>query len=230
MSDKKNDVNTENNAVDRVLDLFIEEAAIIASERIGAAYPEPEGVEISPELDQRMEQVLNKIGRRYTMRKIATFTRKAAVVLLVMIAVSALMVFSVEAWRVEFLNLFVTETPVNSFITFEKGTSYHDENISIGYIPEGYEITINNSSAGNVYLLFQNGESYFDLSRGLISSNISIDTEDASVKRIDINGYEGYYSIKGQDSIMVWGYSSYSYMLAGDIGEPLLLEIAKSIK
>ena len=223
------DKEGETSAVDRVLDLFLEEAAVIAAAEIGDSYPEAEPVAFSAAFEQRMERVFKEAGHRARMRKIGKFSRRAAVVLLAVIVTFTLMVFGVKAWRTRLLNLFVTETPTAVIINFEENAAAIETGVIFGFIPEGFVLTESKNDPDVQRYAYQAGDESFVLSRVMADRGFVVDKEDAVLKRITINGYEAFMSVTNDYYILVWSDFTFAYRLTGNMEEAVFIQIAENI-
>jgi len=223
----------EYDAVDKMLDALIEDAAILAAEELANELPEPEPVEFSKEHIRKMKAIFQKPQRKLKMAKIARYSRRAAVVLLVMILVSGATIFSVEAWRVQFLNFVISVTQTNTDIVLtgeNRGTSYRDDLIELNYIPSDFELTGDRKHAERIWLEFESSENYFGLAVRSGGGALSIDTENAFMQKMTINGCEAYLSVNENVTILVWHDTVYSYTLDGNIEENEIIRIAKNVQ
>ncbi|MEN6315450.1 MAG: DUF4367 domain-containing protein, partial [Clostridiaceae bacterium] len=159
---------------------------------------------------------------------------RAAVFLFAVIIMSGIAVFSVEAWRVKVMN-FVIEisqaySEINCGENSSKGDSYTSDEITLGYIPEGFKLEKRDVKNNMVSLIFKGEEYYFVFSMNDITGSLVIDTENASLKKIIINGQEALYSSNKNVNILVWHDDEFSYRLSGTLEEKEMVRIAESIK
>ena len=220
----------ENDPIIKVLDIFLEDAVAIAAEKMDCEEPESMPFELSKEHEIKMQKIFRRGRRHVAMRKVSIYARRAAVVLAAMIVVSGIMVFSVDAWRVRFLNMFVSETSIDSDIWYENGTIYKSVEIEIGFIPEDFVIVENTSTGQSIRLKFQNEDSFCSLIRYATNTVSSVDTENAETKKITINGNIVYVSVGDEITILSWSDNKYSYALSGNIDEMYLIRVAESIR
>jgi len=78
--------------------------------------------------------------------------------------------------------------------------------------------------------MFKGEDRYFAFSMNDINGSMGIDTENASVKKIMINGQEAIYSSNDNVNILVWHDENFSYKLSGKIEEKEIVRIAEKIK
>jgi YHS domain-containing protein len=144
------------------------------------------------------------------------------------------MALSVEAWRIKVLNTVIEMRQTHSGINISeygtKGDSYSSNEITLGYIPIGFKLEKRDVTSGMVSLVFKGGKDYFIFFMNKINNSMIIDTEDASVKRIQINGKDAFFSSNKNANILVWNDEEYTYSLSGSIEENKMIKIAESIK
>ncbi len=223
-----------NKAMDKILDEIIDEAASIAAENMGRNIPEPDSVEFSREHEAAMRKIFRKERKKSFFKKVSKYSKRAAVVFLAVIIMSGIAVYSVEAWRIRVLNFVIEMRQTHSEISFEendiKGDSYSSDEITLTYIPDGFTLEKRDIKENMLSLVFKGEEYYFIFSMSDTTSTIGIDTENASVKKIKINGQDAFYSSNSNISFLVWHDESCSYTLSGTLGEREMVKVAESIK
>ncbi len=219
---------------DRIFDDIVNEAASIATENIGRNMVEPEAVEFSKEHEAEMQRIFRKERKKWVHRKAAEYLKRVAIFLLIVMIVSGVAVFSVEAWRIKTLNFILEMSQTHSEIHFEegnaKGDSYTSDGITLAYIPKGYKLEKKDIKNDMGSLVFKGKEHYFVFSVSDITNSIGIDTENASFKKTTINGQEALFSSNNNVNILVWHDEIFSYTLSGTVEENEILKIAKNIK
>ena len=141
-------------------------------------------------------------------------------------------IYSVEAWRVKFLNFVFDSTAPDTEIKFTdtKQNSFYNDVVELRYIPAGFELEESEVSKRHVFLKFVYNDQSFLLKRNNIASNSAVNTEEGTVENITINNYEGIYIEKEDDNILIWHDGVYTYRLAGNIEKEELIKIAENIK
>ena len=217
------DNNIDNKIMDKILDDIIDEAASIAAEDLGKNMPEPETVVFSKEHEEAMRKLFRKERNKLFFKKVSKYSKRAAVFLLAVIVISGITVFSVEAWRVRVMNFFIEMSETHSDIKFgensAKSDSYTSDEITLGYIPKGFRLEKRDAKGSMVSLAFKGEEDYFVFSMIDITGSIGIDTENASVKKTEINGQEALFSSNKNINILVWHSENFSYRLSGTVEE-----------
>ena len=225
--------NNINDTIDKALDALIDEAAVIVNEKEGKKTPVPDtDIEFSQEHKEKMQKLFRKERQKRTLRIAVVNARRAACVLLVMAVVMSAAVFSVEAWRIKFLNFIFDADAPDTEINFsnEKKGEIYDGMVELGYIPEGFVLEESAVSDIRVSIYYVYNNKYFQVVVNKIDSNTSIDTEDANVEMIKINRNEGIYSYKENVNILVWHDSILVYRITSNIEKSEIFKIAENVK
>ena len=220
--------------MDAMLDALIDIAVKNSVEKMGAELPEPKNIEFSKEHEARMHKLFRRERNKLRMKKAYKYTKRIAVILLAIIVASGITIFSVEALRVRFLNFVIEMTSVDADINFNEnhpnGDSYSSDEITLGYIPDGFAFESSETDGDRIRLEFKQGEKFFGIYLRPIDSSFSIDVEGSDARKTSVNGNTAFFSTSENTSILVWHDGVYSYLLSGNIDDDTLLEIAKNIK
>ncbi len=224
-------MKTETKLIDKALDTLIEEAATDIYRNEGNDLP-VEKVEFSPEHKKKMEKLFRRERRKYNLRRALRTAGRVACIILVAAVVMSAAIYSVEAWRVKFLNFVFDSTAPDTEIKFTdtKQNSFYNDVVELRYIPAGFELEESEVSKRHVFLKFVYNDQSFLLKRNNIASNSAVNTEEGTVENITINNYEGIYIEKEDDNILIWHDGVYTYRLAGNIEKEELIKIAENIK
>ena len=224
----------ENKNFDKLIDQLIHDASNIAAENLGKDMPEPEKAEFSKEHEEEMKKMFKRERNNLLRKKLSRHSRCAAIFLLILIAASSIMIFSVEAWRIKVMNFIIEIKQTHSEISFSDdntgGGAYKSDEITLDYIPYGFELEKSDMTDNSVNLIFKGEDNYFIFSMDPIDIQMGIDTENASVKKIVINGDEALYSSNNNINILVWHDEELSYKLSGTIKEDEMIKIAEKTK
>lgn len=228
-------MNKKTDAYDKALETFIKEAAIKADEHMGAEIPEPDEEIVFSEEHQRK---MKKMFRRERYKRNAKFASKWAARCACLTAVA---VFAagmngygiVGAWKAQFINFVYNRDAVNSQYSFEDGEMPEESEFSkfvLEYVPEGFEKTEYIQDDYHLFVNYENQGKYFCYGVEKTGGTGGIDTEDAVVEEIEINGCKGISSVKEKYQILLWTDTTYIYDVYGNIGKEELMKIGKSIK
>ena len=225
---------SEDNLYNKVLDDLISYAGPIAIKEMADNMEEPEDVEFSKEHQKKMEHFFRKERNKLRFKKLSSYSKRVAACIFALIIVASVSVLSVEAWRIKFLNLIIdinqTYTDINLKENAAIGGAYHSDIVSLDYIPEGFKLEKSDMKENHTYLKFKKNEQYFNFTMDNADGSISVDTENANVKRIMINNQEAIYSSNENINILVWHDAKYFCELSGNISEKEIIKIAGSIK
>ena len=221
-----------NDIFDKMLDEYLDEAAKNAA---GASYGEEndEDVEFSQMHEAKMERFFAAQRKKQSAKKYRRILKAAACVLLAVAVGSGVTIFSVDALRTRFLNFVFVPSKPNTDYNFGDYAQnrYSDSDITLNYIPEGFKLADKVKSSESIDLLFKNDEkSYFYFNVNDITVQSSIDTENATVENITVNGYDGVYISNDNINALVWHDNRYSYDIIGNISKENIIKIAKNLK
>ncbi len=227
-------MNKKQKAFDDAFEIILTEAAELAAEELGEECKECEYTDKhkpSPELDAKIKKLFRRERRKAVLKKAAVIAKRAACVLVVLIAAFAIAIGSVEAWRVKFLNyVFDPEKPNMEIVFGDKGTYYSDDDIIIKYLPLGFELTEKLPSRKSVTFTFELQDSYISVTRFDKDIRRNVDTEGATVEDIVINDYDGIYIEKEGFKLVTWSDGDYMFSITANVSKKELIRVAESIR
>ncbi|MCH5209334.1 MAG: DUF4367 domain-containing protein [Oscillospiraceae bacterium] len=224
-------MNRNDSSFDEVFDMLLTEAAIQADKNIGTKLQEPENIIFSEEHEQKMRKLFRDEQRKLFKKKFVRYLMRCACILLIVVVVVSVSVFSVNAWRAKFLNFIMKSEEPNTNYHFDDGEAgfYSDDDINIGYIPNGFIQLDNMQLNENIFLLFKNQEQYFILTIQNADTISNVDTEGAFVEELTLSDKDVIFINKDSVKTLIWGDEQHSYMLYGNIEKNELIKIAKSV-
>lgn len=218
------------------------EYAAAVSDETDALLEEYSNLEVPESLDSRvsglMEQSELNARKKQRHRRISKFVKRAAIIVVSLGLLTAGVTMSVEAFRVRLFNIIIEVREKFSLIRFAT-TSPVDLTDDLpadwsGYyptvLPDGYKFSSASQHSRIQNIIFVNSdfdEIYF--SQGSISSDLQLDTENAEVSEIKINGMEGLIVVKEELCAIVWHDNINTFYLDGYVDKSLLTEVAESI-
>ncbi|MBQ8526014.1 MAG: DUF4367 domain-containing protein [Clostridia bacterium] len=226
------------NNIDKILDNAFEEmlsaAAFEACREEAAKIPVPaDKVDFSPEHKQKMSKLFAQYKRREMLKKLAKASKYAACILLAFVTVSAVTVFSVDAWRTRVLNyIYDPSAPGTEFHFDDKGGKYFSEDgLILNYVPSGFHLEKDFSDNVNIRLHFEDdANNYFTIVTHGLDSNIGLDTEDSVVEEIIINGNKAIRVTNDRDNLIMWYDDNFAYVTNGNISHKELEKIVKNVE
>ena len=192
---------------DATLKLLMDEYAEADGERLWREFQEAEEKgevrDVPEELDKKCQKIIKdsfaKKRWRESVRQGLCKTGKVAIIVLAMLTLSSTLVLSVDAIRYPVINFFLQNSDRYTAITMNEenaevseATESIHENIA-HIIPEGYELTREEiTNLGYAYLRYANAAGdKISIDIGSNLGQVYVDTEDAKVTDIDINGLAG---------------------------------------
>lgn len=163
---------------------------------------------------------------------------RVSMVLAVLMIVSLTSVITVEAVRVRFLN-FMIEVE-KEFTSLSLQPSAPTDALPKGnwsdcymptYIPEGYKLIHEENMKMMKQLTYQNAEGkVINYSQFDSSTSVGLDTENAAVENIEVNGFEGLLIIKGEYVSVAWSDRESIFTLLTSLDRAEALRVAQSVK
>lgn len=230
-------MSDKNDVFNKAIDMMFNEAAEIAveyeDEKNTPPFPE---IEFSKEHEEKMKKMFRQEKRRLAFKKISKYSKGVAAGVIAMTVVSGVAVFSVEAWRTKVMNFVFNDKTTHTEISFVENS----ETVIVGdvyfkYIPKGFEVIEESVSEISRDIIFHDGTTKISYYKVPLYVSKSIDTENAVVKDIRINGMEGIVSKKSNKIILVWHDEEYVYTMTssgknGPISEEEIVKIAQNIE
>lgn len=223
------------NTFDKVFDALLSEAANDYVNDMGNQLDgdQLQNIEFSAEHNRRINKLFVKRRRSQKIIKFSKLATGAACVLLVLLVASTAAIFSVEAWRNTVISYIFDPDAPGTFFGFgdnDGGQYYCEKGMFLKYITKGFELK-EDSSGRYIDLLFVDNENnYFSVGTKGLDGVWSVDTEDAEVNEIVINGQKAITLTSYKCNAILWNDSRYSYSIYGNIAQDELLKIVKNIE
>jgi hypothetical protein len=180
--------------------------------------------------EEKKEKKINLI------KNIKKQSKRAAIILLIIIAGISTLIFTVEAIRVRVFNYFIERNERYTEIRLEEENNIKTPELDWEnyyqptYMPEGYYFE-NGEDGGLIKILnYSDGKNQIIITQTNNSAGIQIDTEDATTENIKISGNEGFLTIKEDRSMIFWHNEEKSFTITGNIKKEEIIKIAESIE
>lgn len=185
-----------------------------------------------------------KKHKRTSPGKILWFYRAAAVaaVLLLALNISIVTVPAMRGWVWDFITQINPESTIikssesDDEVEVERNEGVNrrifDKEYGITYLPEGFSIAseTKNPMGINIDYSDENGNMIFFAQR-IEQNAMYVDTENAEVSEIKINGYTAMLSAKADNVIVYWQMEDYFISVEGiGVDEQEIVKVARSIK
>ncbi len=190
--------------------------------------------EFSPEFEKKMKELINRRNKPY-YKIINTAGKRIACIAMIVLIASSVTIMNVEALRNAFSDFFV-----NTYKKFSTVRPVEDDSAPTT-LEEIYEITYNindfeiidneeDEYRRDIFYLKDDTVIYFSQETKK-KYNHDVNTEEAEILTIDINGHEAIYFIDNNNYYhIIWDNGDYIISLSSNISENVLIEIAKSVK
>jgi len=224
-------MNDSKKIMEKALDMLLDEAATQAEEQLLDELEEPtEEIVLSERHKKQMQKLFREERKQHLRKAWVQHSKKIACFIGILFVVSAISISSVDAWRKTFMNFFYDPDKPNMEIAFnENEWHYSNKNFSINYVPLGFEKTEEASTSATEYVRFSKDDDYFSVKINFLNGHTSIDTENATLENLTVNGYEAIISIKPEIKILLWHTDEYVFRVSGTLEKEKLLRIAESI-
>ena len=189
--------------------------------------------EIVPEAEytKNHEKWKRKLFNKMRDNRYHRFTTKTVKVLMIAAVLSALLLtaFVIPSSREYIIDNFDIFSRYQ--ITEPNDNSVNGE-ITVGYIPEGFELINKHTSTKNVILDYVNVDgTIINIMKSTSSIKIEFDTEFGSTDTIVLNGKTYTYFLDFDNcGFLVWNDNDYVYQISGLISKDELLKIAETVK
>lgn len=200
----------------------------------------------SLEFEKRMAQLIKRQSRPLRRKRAMGALGRAAVVLLTVCAVAFGSIMSVEALRLQVLNMAIQwgekaasfrysrqgEFAAPQVDQLAKGIPY-----APAYVPEGFAVKQVQRAEGVVMdtIIYENSEGvklYFCIAQMGDAFSMSVDNEHSTYQHIKINGYDAHlFTATSPDerSYLLWDDGTYHFNLTSSIQVAELIRMAESV-
>lgn len=224
------------NNYDSLLKAALKEIKLSEAERI------PETSEInhtfSPKFEDRMKRFFDKVNENGRYRGDFSALRRAAVVILCVLAASLTITMSNPKTRAEFLNAVVGFYEDHIKFSFSQGEAQVDdftdiENINITYLPEGFTLKDTTGEYEAKEYTYSDGKNVFSVNISLNDAlSILTDKDNSKLEVTEINGRKAYILRSDDDSystVIITG-SKITVTIYGEITASQAMLIAEGIE
>lgn len=217
--------------------LLLEEKAALQDDP--SNQPSAEAIE---NFERKLAAHSKKSNTQKRARIFHSFVNKAAIFFLLLIVTFSTVIVSVQALRVQVMNFLIDSRPgYTSFQIQDKTSGSSGEKLTVNwtntylpaYIPSGYEVdslTYTEPLKEITYRNQKNKNLLIDFSENDSSNNIEIDTENASVKTIFVNGHKGTLIVKDSQMTVTWKMDHHIFVVCTGESMEETLKIAQSVK
>jgi len=231
----------------KLFDTILESAVKDDFEQELEKMPSEEDLSKEYSLSSGLQEKINKIiangNRKMRLQKVRRISKKAAVIIAVIIPVTLVGLFSVEASRTAIFNAILDWQSDHATIHLEESSSSQaPQSIPVDgfykpvYLPDGFVEGKTTKIGALAHIIYQNKDKttiLFNQSPVSKEGSISVDTEHTVYSEIMINGYKASLfagKTSKDDTVLVWRNKTNSFTLISTIDKNELLKIAENIK
>lgn len=153
-----------------------------------------------------------------------------------MIALGGITVAACEPLREWIIGLFVEEYEDHIDVKTFSGSEADFEVPKLNelyqptYIPEGYELQVNDLDASNLFMVWENNNgSYIAYSQDLLNTVPAINNEDVNIENILINGFDAILTYDDEYTTLTWSDGKYMYQINGITSKDEVVLMAESL-
>lgn len=193
--------------------------------------------EFSPQYKKKMRKIINSVGRKERIKKFKTIVIRTAVSLAAAFGlIFGFLLTQPEVYAAvqNVIRSIFDEYDKYEYVGEELTVDNFDNNIRLGYIPDGYYLSEGIYFPAYVMLTYTNGSEKirfkYAIAEGLTSY---YDNEHNSYDNFFINGIEYHYYISNDEDFMdtlVWYEDGYSFGILAHLSKDELVKIAENIK
>ncbi len=222
----------KNNAFENALDLIIDEALTAIAEKDCDCQSGASEASFSKEHEEKMQQLFKEANKTRLKSDFITYAKRAACVCLVALMLASVSICSVKAWRTKFIKLIYNENAPNSDVLFTDSAhgSYTDEDVTLSYLPQGFELQKKVVTSKGIILYFLNDDLFLSINIRDLDLNFNTDTENASIEQLTIQGYDAVGIFKDDLNQIIWCDNEYSYHVCGNLTKEEIEKISKNLK
>nr|WP_304954515.1 DUF4367 domain-containing protein [uncultured Bacteroides sp.] len=193
---------------------------------------------IPENVDKRCLQTIRRHFAKQKVHTVGRFTMKVVKCAVIAAGIAGLMLtaaFAVsEDVRSTTLNWMIEVFDTDTTLRFIGETSEVVPQINIGWLPDGYALESCGYSGVSTWYTFQNADAqYIQIScTSTAGTTMSVDTEDADVQHVEINGYPAMFIKKKSDWQLVWPANKNSIVICivtSDLNETELFRFANEL-
>lgn len=188
----------------------------------------------SPNFEKKMKKLINRRNKPY-YRIINTIGKRTACAAVIFLVASSVTIMNIEALRNEFSDFFI-----NIYEKFSTVQPVEDDSApetleviyAITYNLNDFEVVYNKENEYSYYITYAKDDTviYFSQhTKEMYDSNVN--TEDAEILTIDINGHEAIYFTDNYNyNNLIWDNGDYIISLGSNISENVLIDMAESVQ
>lgn len=183
---------------------------------------------------ERHEKEMAKLFASMEPKKTKVVPLKRVLILVAVLVGLLAAAVGTIATNPKIINMFRKSTDTYTEIRFDEaeviGGTYSTDSVTLGYIPDGMELTESSKGEHSEIIMFQKEEKVFQLRISQARMSSVADKENSSEETITIWNKEAHLQERAGQTSILWSIEDCSYMLVGNIGREELIKIAENIQ
>lgn len=183
---------------------------------------------------ERHEKEMAKLFASMEPKKTKVVPLKRVLILVAVLVGLLAAAVGTIATNPKIINMFRKPTETYTEIRFDEaeitGGTYSTENVTLGYVPEGMELTESSSGNTSESIMFQNGDEYFQIRIRNEHIKADADNEKSAEEKILIWGEEAHLQERDGNITILWSAENRTYTLLGNLEKEELIKIAENIQ
>ncbi len=192
----------------------------------------------SNKFERKMRKLIRSQRRSPGLNQFLSASKRIAVIALAMLTVSFSCLMCVEAYREKFIEVITEIFEELTQFSFSSSRTEKTElgEITLEYLPDGMLEVYRecNSKTHNQSIYFEDIEGRrIGIDQDIMvdgkQSTMILDTEDAALSTIDLNGYKATLIVKGEHTTLMWEDDVSVMLISGDFPSDEIIKIASGI-
>lgn len=171
--------------------------------------------------------------RKKTGRNLWRALHTASILVLIIATTMTISFAAFPELRIAVVNMILETYETYTDFSFEAENEVAPElEIALGWIPDGFVLSEDDSTLNCAWKCLENVEGATIFVEKTTPNSISIDTEDAQIEEIEIQGYEATLVTKGDEARVIWLNEDKNivyFVDAEGVSVDLMLQVAKNV-
>lgn len=176
-------------------------------------------------------------SRKKWMKRARSFSSRAAVFLVILIACMTVVTMSVDAFRIRFFNFFIDDR--DNYTEIEKREDVSNQGIPnievenfyyLSYLPTGYRFESYTIVGDSMIIQYSSQEDIIVFNQSQGDANYQIDTEEADIREIPIGADSGQLILKDNRIMLFWSVNEESFLIKGELSEQEIIKVAENMR
>ena len=204
-----------------------QEICLLSCEKWVASFPEEVPKHrFSKKHNQKMKELFSGQVRE-SEHKFSKTTIRIILIAAILLAIAT------TAFAIPTVREYVTERffDHSEYGIVDKGGAEDVTSLTVGYIPEDFELSNEFCSERLFTFDYTKGKEYFSVDKSSLTAGVNYDTEHNAVENIIINGLDAvYFKTDGEANGIIFNNGKYIFVITGTVPKEELIKIAQNIE